>query len=56
MCGCCRFLQAGISFRLPGVGTVQLSVFRLVWRTIYVCLATLIACLAPFFNDIVGTY
>ncbi|KAJ3671633.1 hypothetical protein LUZ60_007712 [Juncus effusus] len=36
------------------VGPLKLSMFRLVWRTIFVCLTTLISMLLPFFNDVVG--
>lgn len=49
-----RFLTSSINLPIPGMGNVQISAFRLVWRTIYVCIVTFIALLAPFFNDIVG--
>lgn len=35
----------------PGV---KLNLFRLVWRTAYVVITTLISMMLPFFNDIVG--
>ena len=48
------FLNA--SFELPvGKGkSWNIRYYILVWRTLYVCFTTVIACLAPFFNDIVG--
>ena len=51
-----KFLTAGVNVPVPKVGTLQLPIFRVVWRTIYVCIATFIAILAPFFNDIVGEF
>jgi hypothetical protein len=35
-------------------GPFVLSVFRLTWRTAFVCLTTLAAMLLPFFGDVVG--
>ncbi|KAH6833873.1 amino acid permease 3 [Perilla frutescens var. hirtella] len=32
----------------------NLNMFRLVWRSMFVCLTTLISMLLPFFNDVVG--
>ncbi|KAK9800265.1 hypothetical protein WJX73_010088 [Symbiochloris irregularis] len=49
-----KFLTSAINVPLPGMGNVQISLFRLVWRSVYVCIVTFIALLAPFFNDIVG--
>ncbi|XXG86211.1 hypothetical protein AAC387_Pa11g1146 [Persea americana] len=34
--------------------TYQLNFFRLVWRTIFVVVTTVISMLMPFFNDVVG--
>ena len=44
----------GILLQIPGVGLVRANPFRLIWRTIFVILVTLVACLLPFFNDIVA--
>ncbi|KAJ3692068.1 hypothetical protein LUZ60_012418 [Juncus effusus] len=32
----------------------KINLFRLVWRTFFVCITTLLAILMPFFNDILG--
>ncbi|KAE8667349.1 hypothetical protein F3Y22_tig00112411pilonHSYRG00039 [Hibiscus syriacus] len=37
----------------PLAGTYQFNLFRLVWRTIFVAMTTLIAMLMPFFNDVI---
>ncbi|KAK9823051.1 hypothetical protein WJX81_004074 [Elliptochloris bilobata] len=42
------------SFYVPGLGLFRINVFRLLWRSLYVALTTLLAALLPFFNDIVG--
>ncbi|CAH9064274.1 unnamed protein product [Cuscuta epithymum] len=34
--------------------SIKLNLFRLIWRSVYVVLTTLISMLLPFFNDIVG--
>ncbi|XP_057456560.1 amino acid permease 4-like [Lotus japonicus] len=39
---------------IPYFGVYKLNFFRLVWRTIFVMLTTIMAMLLPFFNDIVG--
>ncbi|KAL9417548.1 hypothetical protein AB3S75_040516 [Citrus x aurantiifolia] len=39
---------------IPFWGVYQLNLFRLIWRTIFVVLTTLISMLLPFFNDVVG--
>lgn len=36
------------------LGFVAINLFRLVWRSIYIVLVTLVAMLFPFFNDIMG--
>ncbi|KAJ1685872.1 hypothetical protein LUZ63_017262 [Rhynchospora breviuscula] len=36
------------------VGPFRLSLFRLIWRTVFVILTTIISMLLPFFNDVVG--
>ncbi|KAL9233362.1 hypothetical protein vseg_008377 [Gypsophila vaccaria] len=40
--------------RVPGLGPLKLSLFRLVWRTLFVVTTTIISMLLPFFNDVVG--
>ena len=41
--------------RIPCTGTTyKLNLFRLVWRTAFVVLTTVISMLMPFFNDVVG--
>ncbi|XP_061346803.1 amino acid permease 4-like [Gastrolobium bilobum] len=39
---------------IPGLPPYKLNLFRLVWRTVFVILTTVISMLLPFFNDIVG--
>ncbi|KAJ1405031.1 Amino acid transporter, transmembrane domain [Sesbania bispinosa] len=39
---------------IPGLPPYRLNLFRLVWRTMFVILTTVISMLLPFFNDIVG--
>ncbi|XP_027341307.1 amino acid permease 4-like [Abrus precatorius] len=39
---------------IPGFTPYKLNLFRLVWRTMFVILTTVISMLLPFFNDIVG--
>ncbi|GAV65745.1 Aa_trans domain-containing protein, partial [Cephalotus follicularis] len=44
-------------FKIPIPGSTRLyklNLFRLVWRTIFVILTTVISMLLPFFNDVVG--
>ncbi|KAJ1274935.1 hypothetical protein BS78_05G097300 [Paspalum vaginatum] len=36
------------------LGPFALSVFRLTWRTAFVCLTTVVAMMLPFFGDVVG--
>jgi amino acid permease len=36
------------------IGSYKLSLFRLIWRTVFVILTTIISMLLPFFNDVVG--
>lgn len=48
------FVTAEYDLPIPFYGVYQLNFFRLVWRTIFVVLTTLIAMLLPFFNDVVG--
>lgn len=39
---------------IPGFSPYRLNLFRLVWRSIFVMITTLISMLMPFFNDVVG--
>ncbi|CAA2997572.1 amino acid permease 3-like [Olea europaea subsp. europaea] len=48
------FVTAEYDVPIPFYGVYQLNFFRLIWRTIFVILTTLIAMLMPFFNDVVG--
>ncbi|CAK9162094.1 unnamed protein product [Ilex paraguariensis] len=48
------FVTAEYDIPIPFCGVYQINFFRLVWRTIFVALTTLIAMLMPFFNDVVG--
>jgi len=48
------FVTAEYDIPVPLYGVYQLNFFRLVWRSTFVLLTTLIAMLVPFFNDVVG--
>ena len=48
------FVNKEIEVPIPGYHPYKLNLFRLVWRTIFVILTTVISMLLPFFNDIVG--
>ncbi|KAK7312249.1 hypothetical protein VNO77_35996 [Canavalia gladiata] len=48
------FVTGEYEIPIPYFGVYQLNFFRLVWRTIFVLLTTIIAMLLPFFNDVVG--
>ncbi|XP_030528488.1 amino acid permease 6 isoform X1 [Rhodamnia argentea] len=39
---------------IPGSGVYHINLFRLVWRTAYVIVTTVIAMIFPFFNDFLG--
>lgn len=49
-----QFITRDIRIPLPGSRYYNLNLFRLVWRTIFVIITTLISMLLPFFNDIAG--
>ncbi|XP_008219593.1 PREDICTED: amino acid permease 3-like isoform X1 [Prunus mume] len=49
-----QFITKDIKIPIPGFGVYNLNLFRLVWRTFYVFITTLISMLLPFFNDVVG--
>ncbi|TKY56115.1 Amino acid permease 3 [Spatholobus suberectus] len=48
------FVNKDIEVPIPGYKPYKLNLFRLVWRTIFVIISTLMAMLLPFFNDMVG--
>ncbi|KAH0989463.1 hypothetical protein GBA52_000946 [Prunus armeniaca] len=49
-----QFITKDIKIPIPGFGVYNLNLFRLVWRTFYVFITTLISMILPFFNDVVG--
>ncbi|KAL2339743.1 hypothetical protein Fmac_007683 [Flemingia macrophylla] len=48
------FVNKEIEIPLPGYQPYKLNLLRLVWRTIFVVVSTVISMLLPFFNDIGG--
>ncbi|KAJ4964224.1 hypothetical protein NE237_024163 [Protea cynaroides] len=48
------FIKNEYAVKIPFLEPYYINFFRLVWRTTYVILATVIAMIFPFFNDIVG--
>ncbi|KAK7301415.1 hypothetical protein RJT34_12279 [Clitoria ternatea] len=48
------FINKEILVPIPGFKPFELNFFRLIWRTLFVILTTVISMLLPFFNDIVG--
>lgn len=48
------FLNLEYNVRLPGRRNFRVSAFRLIWRTIYVIITTIISMLIPFFNSVLG--
>lgn len=49
-----EFITKDIKVPIPGFKSYNLNLFRLVWRTIFVIVTTVISMLLPFFNDVVG--
>ncbi|KAF7123206.1 hypothetical protein RHSIM_Rhsim12G0200300 [Rhododendron simsii] len=49
-----EFIIKEIKIPIPGFRPYNLSLFRLVWRTVFVIVSTVISMLLPFFNDVVG--
>ncbi|KAL8110293.1 amino acid permease 3-like [Apium graveolens] len=50
-----NFINKEYNIPLPaGFRPYKLNLFRLVWRTIFVIITTIISMLMPFFNDVVG--
>ncbi|GAB2270384.1 Amino acid permease 3 [Dionaea muscipula] len=48
------FITKGIKIPIPGYKALNLNLFRLIWRTLFVITTTVISMLLPFFNDVVG--
>ncbi|MCL7040200.1 hypothetical protein MKW94_025615 [Papaver nudicaule] len=48
------FINKNFQVPIPGRRPYNLNLFRLVWRTVFVVLTTVISMLLPFFNDVVG--
>ncbi|PWA66832.1 amino acid permease 2 [Artemisia annua] len=51
-----KFIKNNVEIPIPfgGYKPYKLNMFRLVWRTAFVCMTTIVAMLMPFFNDVVG--
>jgi hypothetical protein len=49
-----EFITKDIKIPIPGFRPYNLNLFRMIWRTLFVVLTTVISMLLPFFNDIVG--
>ena len=47
------FISKEIDIPIPGIKPYKLNLFRLVWRTIFVIVTTVISMLIPFFNYVV---
>ncbi|OIW18150.1 hypothetical protein TanjilG_31270 [Lupinus angustifolius] len=43
-----------LNIPIPSLTLYKLNLFRLVWRTVFVILTTIVSMLLPFFNDVVG--
>ncbi|KFK43301.1 hypothetical protein AALP_AA1G106500 [Arabis alpina] len=49
-----NFINHEYSSKIPLLGKCRVNFFRLVWRTVYVILTTVVAMIFPFFNSILG--
>ncbi|KAM7266301.1 hypothetical protein ACFE04_004198 [Oxalis oulophora] len=49
-----KFVRREFMIRLPFCGTLPFSPFRLIWRTSYVIVTSVVAMILPFFNDFLG--
>ncbi|XP_073145873.1 amino acid permease 3-like [Henckelia pumila] len=49
-----QFINKEIPIPIPGYEPYMLNLFRLVWRSIFVVIVTVISMALPFFTDIVG--
>ncbi|KAL0316963.1 UNVERIFIED_CONTAM: Amino acid permease 3 [Sesamum calycinum] len=45
-----KFITAEVTIPIPGIKPFKLNLFRLIWRTIFVIITTIISMLMPFFN------
>ena len=48
------FVTKEYSINIPKCGLYKVNNFRVIWRTLYVIVTTVIAMLLPFFNSILG--
>ncbi|CAL5209801.1 unnamed protein product [Lathyrus oleraceus] len=49
-----KLMTKEYNIRIPLVGTWRVNMFKVIWRTMYVIITTLIAIIFPFFNNVVG--
>ena len=49
-----KLVTKDIHVPIPGCKPYKLNVFRLIWRSMFVCMTTIVAMLMPFFEDVVG--
>ncbi|WOG82812.1 hypothetical protein DCAR_0101980 [Daucus carota subsp. sativus] len=49
-----EFITREYSINFLGMGNLSINSFRLVWRTVFVIVATVVAMVLPFFNQFVG--
>ncbi|KAG9157343.1 hypothetical protein Leryth_004989 [Lithospermum erythrorhizon] len=49
-----KFITAEHGINIPCYGNFNINFFRLVWRTTYVAITSVIAMIFPFFNDFLG--
>lgn len=49
-----KFINEDVKIPIPGFRPLKVNLFRLIWRSMFVVLTTVISMLLPFFNDIVG--
>ncbi|KAI3946369.1 hypothetical protein MKW98_010493 [Papaver atlanticum] len=48
------FINKNFEVPIPGCRPYNINLFRVVWRTMFVVLTTIISMLLPFFNDVIG--
>ncbi|KAL5755416.1 hypothetical protein ACOSP7_023636 [Xanthoceras sorbifolium] len=49
-----RIITREIKLHIPGFRPYKTNLFRLVWRTVFVFVTTIVAMLVPLFNDVLG--
>ncbi|GLT93658.1 hypothetical protein SLE2022_114400 [Rubroshorea leprosula] len=49
-----KFITREHAIEVPFIGVYYMNFFRLVWRTAYVIMTTVVAMIFPFFNDFLG--